>query len=47
MSTLASFLGFPKERDLIGQMLIAYGEIEFKLMVLVGHTLNMDVDLRV
>jgi hypothetical protein len=46
MSTLLSeFLGFPEERDLIGQMLIAYGEIEFKLTAVLSHALNSDLDL--
>ncbi|QPF87579.1 hypothetical protein IC762_15365 [Bradyrhizobium genosp. L] len=43
--TLADLLGFPEERDLAGQMVLAYGEIEFKLMVLMGHALSSNTDL--
>ena len=34
---------FPKEHSVIGDMLLAYGEIEFVLLSLVGQVLDDDV----
>lgn len=41
---LIEFESFPAEREAIGQMLIAYGEIEFATLGLVGAVLNDDLD---
>jgi hypothetical protein len=37
---LDDFNGFEKERDLIGQMLVAYGEIEFAVLTCVAAALD-------
>jgi hypothetical protein len=38
---LVEFVDFPQEREIIGTMLIAYGEIEWALAVCVQHALNV------
>jgi hypothetical protein len=39
---LFEFQDFPKEREIIGRLLIAYGEIEFALMDYLAATLGSD-----
>ena len=40
---LSEFKEFPKERNLIGQMLLAYGELEFAILGCVSQALNDDI----
>jgi hypothetical protein len=40
--TLLAFDNFPKERELIGQMLMSYGELEFSLLACIGAALGDD-----
>jgi hypothetical protein len=42
---LYEFSEFPEERDAIGQMLMAYGEIEFGLLTLIATVMDDDNDL--
>lgn len=44
---LFEFDQFPAEREAIGRMLIAYGEIEFGLLTCVGAALDGDLDIAV
>jgi hypothetical protein len=45
MSILADEFGqFPRERELIGDMLMAYGELEFVLIGFIGEALNLDLN---
>jgi hypothetical protein len=39
---LSEFDDFTRERDLIGQMLLAYGEMEFVLLGMIGDALSID-----
>jgi hypothetical protein len=41
---LFAFEEFPEERDAIGNMLLAYGEIEFALISCIGAVLDDDMD---
>ena len=40
---LLEFEKFPRERDLIGQMLMTYGELEFALLGILSEILGTDV----
>ena len=41
---LIEFTNFPREREIIGQLLIAYGELEFALMGCLRQALSGDID---
>src|SRR5437764_15054804 len=40
-NVLIEFVDFPQERDILGTLLIAYGEIEWALSVCVQHVLDI------
>jgi len=42
-SLLSEFINFPRERELVGRMLLAYGELEFALLGCVSEALNDDI----
>jgi hypothetical protein len=43
-SLLSEFDDFPRERNLIGEMLLAYGELEFVLVSSISQALSVDID---
>jgi hypothetical protein len=49
MSFLSEFENFPEERELVGSLLMAYGEIEFALLICVDDVIgpNLDTTIRV
>jgi hypothetical protein len=42
-NVLLEFEGFPEHRELVGRILIAYGELEWALAACLVHALNLSI----